>query len=316
MQAAIAMPATAPVETHRYARCVEASKRVYWDIDDDVIRGREFDLSKRFLPNTLSRVDDLDFLDEAEKRFLTQIQGRTYANTFGLVERFISAKVLEVSRDHWLGDQIALEALVRFSNEEIKHQELFRRIEELAGRGMPAGYVYKAQPNEVAGVVLSKSSWSVLALTCHIEVFVQAHYRESIDRESAIDPLFKDVFRYHWMEEAQHVTLDEMEWEREDSRLGVDERDQAVDDLIALVAAVDGILQAQSAADAEYFIATCDRVLDPERRQRIRDTLLKAYRWQYIVSGVSHRRFSGKLDSLISAAQSRRIGEALAPILA
>ena len=37
--------------------------------------------------------------------------------------------MLEVSRDHWLGDQIALEALVRFTDEELKHQELFRRIE-------------------------------------------------------------------------------------------------------------------------------------------------------------------------------------------
>lgn len=315
MQAAVAMPVAEPVESHRYARCVEASRRVYWDIDDDVIRGRSFDLSKRFLPNALSRVDELEFLDEDGKRFLTQIQGRTYANTFGLVERFISAKVLEVSRDHWLGDQTALEALVRFSNEEIKHQELFRRIEEMAGRGMPAGYVYKAQPNDVAAVVLSKSTWSVLALTCHIEVFVQAHYRESIDRESQIDPLFKDVFRYHWMEEAQHVTLDEMEWQREDRKLSRAERDQAVDDLIALVAAVDGILQNQADADARYFLATCNRSFTPEQGQRIRDTLLKAYRWQYIVSGVSHPRFANMLDTLIDVEQSRRIGEALAPII-
>jgi hypothetical protein len=44
---------------------------------------------------------------------------------FGLVERFIAAKMLDVSRDHWLGDQTALEALVRLGDEEIKHQELF-----------------------------------------------------------------------------------------------------------------------------------------------------------------------------------------------
>ena len=59
---------------------------------------------------------------------------------FGLVERFIGAKMLEVSRDHWLGDQTALEALVRFTDEELKHQELFRRIELLVADGMPPGY--------------------------------------------------------------------------------------------------------------------------------------------------------------------------------
>ena len=58
---------------------------------------------------------------------------------FGLVERFIGAKMLEVSRDHWLGDQTALEAIVRFTDEELKHQELFRRIERLVGADHAAG---------------------------------------------------------------------------------------------------------------------------------------------------------------------------------
>ncbi|WP_275097895.1 hypothetical protein [Sedimenticola hydrogenitrophicus] len=303
------------IENGRYAQCIAASKKVYWDIDKDVIRGREFDFSKRFLPDTLSKVDELEFLGEDEKRFMTQVQGRTYANTFGLVERFISAKVLEVSRDHWLGDQTALEALVRFSNEELKHQELFRRIERMVGQGMPAGYSYRPQPNDVAGAVLSKSTWSVLALTCHIEIFVQAHYRENIDPVHQVDGLFKDVFRYHWMEEAQHATLDELEWQREDDKLSAAERDQAVTGLIALVGAVDGILQMQSKADTEYFVAVSGRMFSTDQRQRIEDTVLKAYRWQYIVSGVQHPRFAARLGSLISEAQMQRIGEALAGIM-
>ncbi len=75
---------------------------------------------------------------------------------FGLVERFIGAKILEVSREHWLGDQVALEALVRFTDEELKHQELFRRIETMIGAGMPEGYRFLPQPNEVASVVLGR----------------------------------------------------------------------------------------------------------------------------------------------------------------
>ena len=97
-----------PTETSPYARCIEVSKRVRWDIDRDVIRGRRFDHSKKFLPDGLSRVQELDFLSDDEQRLLSQIQGRSYANIFGLVERFINAKVLEVSREHWLGDQVAL----------------------------------------------------------------------------------------------------------------------------------------------------------------------------------------------------------------
>lgn len=153
-----------------------------------MIRHRTFDLNLRFLPDGLSRVGELEFLTPAERRLMSQIQGRTYANMFGLVERFIGAKVLEVSRDHGLGDQTALEALVRFSDEELKHQELFRRLERMTAAGMPDGYCFLPQPNEVAAVVLGQSTWAVLALTCHIELFTQAHYRSSIASEVQIDP--------------------------------------------------------------------------------------------------------------------------------
>src|SRR5512139_4281187 len=147
------MDMTLPATTPRYAKCIEVPKRIRWEIDRDVIRGRSFDYGKTFLPDGLSMAPRLAFLTAPEKRLFGQVQGRTYANMFGLVERFIGAKILEVSRDHWMGDQVALEALVRFTDEELKHQELFRRIEALAAEGMPAGYRFEPQPNDVASVV-------------------------------------------------------------------------------------------------------------------------------------------------------------------
>jgi hypothetical protein len=309
-----AFPGVADSETARYARCIKASKKVRWDIDADVIRRRDFDFDHVFLPVGLSKVDELPFLSSAERRLLSQVQGRTYAYIFGLVERFIGAKVLEVSGQHWLGDQVALEALVRFSDEELKHQELFRRIEDMLDARMAPGYRKVAEPNEVARVVLARSTWSVLALTCHIELFTQQHYQQSIETRSDLSPLWRDVFRFHWMEEVQHAMLDELEWQREDARLTEDQKEQAVDDLIALVAAVDGILQAQSAADADYFIAVAGRRYTAGEESGIRALLLRAYRWQYIVSGVQHPHFARLLTDMTTPAQMDRIQTALAPI--
>ncbi len=304
-----------PLDIPRYAKTIEVSKRIRWDIDRDVIRGRHFDLAHTFLPDGLSLADELPFLSPTEHRFLSQVQGRTYANMFGLVERFISAKMLEVSRDHWLGDQTALEALVRFTDEELKHQELFRRIELLVGADMPAGYRFDVSPNDVAAFVLGKSTWAVLALTCHIELFSQAHYRASIDAAEGLSPLFKDVFLFHWREESQHAIIDELEWAREDARLGSDaQRDAAVDDLIALVGGVDGILQGQAKADAAYFLDISGMAAEGERAEQVNATLLKAYRWQYIVSGTLEPRFQKVLGSLVSEAQMARIQSALAPL--
>jgi len=301
-------------ESARYARCIKASKKVRWDIDADVIRGRDFDFTQTFLPAGLSRVDELGFLGATERRLLSQVQGRTYAYIFGLVERFIGAKVLELSGQHWLGDQVALEALVRFSDEELKHQELFRRIEDMLGARMPPGYRKMADPNEVARAVLAASTWSVLALTCHIELFTQQHYQQSIEPQDDLSPLWKDVFRFHWMEEVQHAMLDELEWQREHARLTMRQKEQAVDDLIGLVGAVDGILQAQSAADAEYFVAIAGRRFTGEEEAGIRALLLRAYRWQYIVSGVQHPHFGRLLAGMTTQAQMNRIQAALAPI--
>ena len=208
---------TAATNTQRYARAIEASKRIRWDIDRDVIRGRNFDYARKFLPDGISKLDRLGFLGADDRRLLSQIQGRTYANMFGLVERFIAPEMLAVSRDHWLGDQTALEALVRFTDEELKHQELFRRIERMVAEGMPAGYQFLPQPNDVAGLVLGKSTWAVLGLICHIELFVLSHYRQSIDPDGELSELFKDVFLFHWKEESQHVIVDELEWKREDA---------------------------------------------------------------------------------------------------
>ena len=304
------------LDSSRYARCIEVSKRVRFEIERDVIRGRKLDFAQKFLPDGLSKLGAAASLTEAEKRFASQVQGRTYANMFGLVERFIGAKMLEVSRDHWLGDQAALEALVRFTDEELKHQELFRRIERLAADRMPPGYRFDVAPNDGASFVLGKCTWAVLALTCHIELFTQAHYRASIGTDDHLSGLYKDVFLFHWKEESQHAILDELEWVREDAKLASDaERDAAVDDLIALVGGVDGILQAQAQSDAAYFIGVSGTAFDATSAGRIHDTLLKAYRWQYIVSGVMEPRFQTVLGSLISEAQMQRIQAALAPLM-
>ena len=162
--------------SQRYARSVESSKRVRWDIEKDVIRGRRFDTGHKFLPDGLSLAGEFTTLSPRERRFVSQIQGRTYANIFGLVERFINAKVLELSHDHWFGDQVALEALVRFSDEELKHQALFRRIDAMIGDVLPSGYRFDVSANAVARAVLGKSTWAVLALTLDIELFTQLHY--------------------------------------------------------------------------------------------------------------------------------------------
>lgn len=301
--------------TKEYMKAIQGSKRIRWDIDQDVLRGRDFDFTQKFLPEGLSKLDELDFLNSEEKRFLSQIQGRTYANMFGFVERFIVSKILEISQDHCLGDQIALEALVRFCDEELKHQELFRRIEPMMAQGMPVGYSFPWDPNQVAAEVLSKSTWAVMALIYEIELFTQEHYKKSIEPDAQLSELYKDIFFYHWKEEANHAYLDNLEWSRLDRTLKTAERDTAINELIELVGSVDSLLQAQSQSDADYFRRVSERSFTEEDNKRIQQCLLKAYRWQYIFSGVEHPRYQKLFGSITTEDQQKRVQNALQPLL-
>ncbi len=301
--------------TERYAKVIEVSKRVRWEIERDVIRGRAFDYGKHFMPHGLSLVDELPFLSNDDQRLLSQVQGRTYAYMFGLVERFIAAKAMQLGHAHALGDQVAMQAIVRMTDEELKHQELFRRIETMMAADMPAGYVQTADADAVAQQVLAQSDWAVLAFTLDIELFSQAHYRASIEPDAKISALWKDLFLFHWREESQHAILDELELLREDARLDRAQRDVAVDQLIGLVGAVDGMVQAQAAADADYFCAIVGTAFSAAQQQQIHALVLKAYRWQYIVSGAMEPRFQKVLFALVDEAQGARIQTALAPLM-
>jgi len=89
----------------------------------------------------------------------------------------------------------------------------------------------------------------------------------------------------------------------------------AIEDLIALVGAVDGILRAQSAADAAYFVERAGPTFTTGEAARIQETLLRAYRYQYIGSGMERTRFPAILGGLISASQFEYVLAALAALL-
>ena len=303
-------------DTARYRKCLHNAQKVTWDIDTDVIRFRQLDNDTKYLPDSLSLVTQLPFLNVGQQRLLSQVQGRTYAYLFGLIERCINAKMLELGRAHCLGDQVAVAALLKFVQEELKHQELFRRIEKLADLALPPGYRMTTDPNSAAGAILAKSTWAVLALTCFVEIFTQVHYLHSIRDDAELSPLFKDVFYYHWIEEVQHATLDELEWQRVHDGMQTEAIDAAVTDFVELLRMVDGILQTQATADGEYFCSNSGAFFDRERCNAVKACLLKAYRLQYLVSGARIERFQRALSSKLTAGQMQRVDAAFAPLSA
>jgi hypothetical protein len=61
-------------------------------------------------------------------------------------------------------------------------------------------------------------------------------------------------------------------------------------------------------------MAIAGRAFTADEAEQLRAGVLRAYRWQYILSGAQEPRFAEVIGSLVTDAQGQRIGEALAPL--
>ena len=53
--------------------------------------------------------------------------GNGYCHIFAFVEEFIIPTIMEEAMKDAYGDEVKLRSLLRFAEEELKHQQLFRR---------------------------------------------------------------------------------------------------------------------------------------------------------------------------------------------
>ena len=194
---------------YSYPEILQNSLKVAWT-ERQVLEGRDFDYTRRFLPNRLSGVDGIRCLNEREKLKLNQIMGNAYCHIFAYVEEYIIPQALEAAQKDIYGDETRLRTLLRFAEDESKHQELFRRSTELFAKGFGVQCGLIPAREEVAKVVLSKSRLCSYLLTSMIEWFTQLHYVEHVRDRGELDGLFRDLVKYHWMDEAQHAKIDSL----------------------------------------------------------------------------------------------------------
>lgn len=275
---------------YSYKEILQNSLKVAWT-EREVLDGRDFDYSKRFLPNRLSGVDGIRSLSDREKLKLNQIMGNAYCHIFAFVEEYIIPQALEAAQRDIYGDETRLRTLLRFAEDESKHQELFRRSTALFEQGFGVEIGLIPAREEVAKVVLGKSRLCSYLLTSMIEWFTQTHYVEHVKDRGELDPLFRDLVRYHWMDEAQHAKIDSLLIDEIVREIGAEDREKAVDELIELGGAVDGLLSQQADLDLESLERAIGRTLSEDEKAEIKRHTQRAYRWTFLVSGLEHPNF-------------------------
>lgn len=287
---------------HAYslADCLDNSLKSAWTVED-CFKGRDFDFNKRFLPDRIAGVDGITCLNSEEKLKLNQIRGNSYCHIFAFVEEYIIPMVMDHARRDVFGDETRLRYLLRFAEDETKHQDMLRQAMQQfeVGFGVSCGTI--AGREEVAKVVLGKSPLAVLLLTSLIEWFTQLHYVEHVRDSDNLDPLFHDILRYHWIDEAQHAKADSVLISEIAGDLTETEREEAVDQLLDLGMAVDGLLAQQVDLDIASLEAVTGRTFSDTERSEISAPQRRSYRWTFLVSGLEHPKFVDIVDQLTSA---------------
>src|SRR5262249_35304882 len=87
------------------------------------------------------------------------------------------------------------------------------------------------------------------------------------------------------------------------------EGERAVDELLELGGAVDGLLADQVDLDIKSLATATGRRLTAEETDEVRTRQRRAYRWTFLVSGLEHREFANTVGTLTEAG-ARKIAAA------
>jgi hypothetical protein len=296
-----------------YATCVRNSEKVSWKLDEVLPPDTKLDFSRPFLPAALSGDSRIAILNDHEKLKLNQITGNSYMNLFGFVEEYIIAQTVDHAQAEMYGDHMAIRALLRFAEEECKHQHLFHRYCGLFAESFGSECKVLDNAAEVAAVVLSKSPLAVMTVTLHLEIMTQAHYTESVRDNDKIDPLFSSLLKYHWLEEAQHARIDALELDKLVSTATPEMITQLFDHYLELGGAIDGLLDAQANMDVDSLSKATGRTFSESERATIHKAQHAAYRQTFLVAGMVNRQFANILEK-ISPEGAKRVAEVAAAL--
>jgi len=286
------------VPTHDdYAAIVSTSERVAWTVDG-IFGDRRIDASRPIVPASWVGTDALGFLDPAELLTLNHCRAFSYVHLLGNYEEFIPLHLSDAVQADWHGDRDHLRALLRFSEEEMKHQQLFLRAEHVLedSCGHPFGRHFDAGKRRAAELTEAILAFPVLPrflILLALEWGTQRHYVESIHDRGAGrgDPLYVDVLRAHWIEEAQHARTDALEVRRLARDASAPQLSRVFDDVAGIGALVDGTIAGQVEEEIATLAAVHARAFSDSQTAVLRDVLHRSM--STIIVGVSlgHPRF-------------------------
>ena len=287
------------VEPRAWAKVLAASERVDFRLDEVLPEETRFDFSRPFLPDAMTGASSLPFLNQEERRLVGHLRAHGYLGMFGVIEEMILPFVLGQTRVEAL-DQAR--SLLRFASEEAKHIELFRRFSAAFARQFEHRTRLVGPADAFAQAVLAHSELAVALSILQIEWMTQRHWLECVRGDESLEPSFKRLLRFHWMEEAQHARLDALLVKKLASGLSVQERTDGVVGYLSIVRLMDGALASQVELDLVSLEEALGRAFAAEERDQFRLVQLASMRKTFLLDGMTHPEFVESLTEVSAGA--------------
>ena len=293
------------LNTYSYEAALAASESIHWRVEDIIGGEKRLDFTRHFMPEALAQTEQLSFLSKEEKRILNQIRGNAYLCIFGLVEEFILPFVLDHARPQLQGDDYRVRALLQFAGEEAKHIQLFKRFKQEFEDGFGTECQVIGPPEAIAAAILAHDPLGIAITTLHIEWMVQRHYLDSIKDDQQLDPQFKSLLKHHWIEEVQHAKIDTLMVGALAANRSEEEIMRGVEEYLEIGGILDQGLQQQVEFDLNSFEQATGHSLSEAQRDEFRRVQLRANRWTYLGTGMTHERVLETLEWLTPKARQR-----------
>lgn len=304
-----------------YSLAIKNSEKSSWILDEVLPENTVLDLTKQFIPMSPAHgANELSSFSPEEILLISRLHASGYTYLIHIVEEYIVDLVSKQFADPEKMESLRVRALSRFLDEEVKHQQLFARFNDILKKQMQTKILVQDTGHQFSKKILSHRPLSIWLLTLHTEVMTHYHYTDIFKVSAQIEPQFINVLKQHWLEESQHVKIDRLEIQGHIQKSSPEELALVVSDYFQLLKYVDHELHISAQILIENFKAISGSSLDGFREKRLRSFLIRVLRNFMIYAGVKHPTFIEAFKAMGIGAENQlmnvqNILEAQAPVL-
>ena len=281
-----------------YLQSIKSSEKTTWVLDEVLPPTYNLDLTKQFIPMPIKAENkEHGNLSKQELCLLSQLNASCYTYFIEIVERYIVDLVMGQFPLKQTEEKNRIRAMSRFLDEEVKHQQLFERFNQVLEKNLNQHLIVPNNGEIFARKVMAKSPLSIWLLTLHTEVMTHFHYTFLFKSGVDLEPKFIEILKAHWMEESQHVKIDLLEVNELVKSSSEAELHQAIKDYAELMQLVDEELTAANVAVVQNLKSISGIQLSQQQEMNLMDNLIQSSRNLTIHAGLRHATFINAVKS-------------------